>query len=71
LAQLLEPIQRYCVTHDQPPLTVLVVKIGSGMPGKGFTAVPDFDLRPQDVPIAQEKVYGHEWPPAPTPEQFA
>ncbi|HLA78808.1 MAG TPA: hypothetical protein VJU18_14620 [Vicinamibacteria bacterium] len=38
LGQLLEPIQSFCLLHDLPPLTVLVVQEETGLPGSGFTA---------------------------------
>lgn len=37
LGQLLEPVQSYCLTHEIPPLTAIVVQQGSGLPGSGFT----------------------------------
>lgn len=38
LGQLLEPIQSYCLIHELPPLTLLVVKEKNRVPGSGFTA---------------------------------
>ena len=64
LAQLLEPIHRYCKQNGHPPLTALVVSGKTGLPGTGFTAA-------QDVPAARELVYEFDWPAAPTPEKFA
>lgn len=37
LGKLLEPIQSYCLLHNLPPLTVLVVQQESGLPGSGYT----------------------------------
>ena len=38
LGQLLEPIRSFCLLHDLPPLTILVVQEETGLPGSGFTA---------------------------------
>ena len=62
LGQLLEPIHSYCIHHKLPPLTVLVVKDGTGLPGSGFSAA-------EDIPAAQSEVFAHDWlgggPPTP------
>ena len=34
--QLLDPIYCYCLQNELPPLTVIVVQQGSGLPGSGF-----------------------------------
>ncbi|ENP8449977.1 hypothetical protein [Vibrio parahaemolyticus] len=53
LAQLLEPIQSYCLLNKLPALTVLVVN-KSGEPGLGFIAA-------KDLPLEQHKVFEHPW----------
>jgi hypothetical protein len=50
----LEHIQQYCVSNDLPPITVLVVRKGSGKPGSGLTAAEDVDSE-------RERVYAHAW----------
>lgn len=50
----LDPIQRYCLDNDLPPLTSLVVSKGTGVPEHGFSAAGD-------VPRAQAEVYGYDW----------
>ena len=59
LAQLLDPIQSYCIIHKLPALTVLVVN-KSGEPGTGFIAAAD-------VPKEQQKVFNFDWLEAKTP----
>src|SRR6476646_1452093 len=54
LGQCLEPIKSYCLVHDLPPLTVLVVSEKTGMPGVGFVAA-------QDVPRAQQSAFTVDW----------
>jgi len=54
LGSCLEPIQSYCLVHDLPPLTILVVSEHSGMPGVGFIAA-------QDIPSAQQQVFRFDW----------
>ena len=51
LGQLLEPIQSYCLIHNLPPLTLLVVQRETGLPGSGFTGVgaPEFARSQADV----------------------
>jgi len=36
LGPVLEPIQSYCIERRLPPLTILVVKADTGLPGSGF-----------------------------------
>ncbi|HEX6101249.1 MAG TPA: hypothetical protein VF432_33340 [Thermoanaerobaculia bacterium] len=62
----LEPIQSYCLVHDLPALTVLVVGESDGMPGSGFTGA-------ENVPAAQAAVFRHDWTrtPVPKPEELA
>jgi alkylated DNA nucleotide flippase Atl1 len=54
LGNLLEPIQAYCVQHELPPLTALVVSSTTGMPGTGFTAA-------SEVPKALQDVFSFDW----------
>lgn len=66
LGQLLEPIQSYCLIHDLPPLTILVVSSESGLPGVGFIAA-------KDIPKTQQVVFDFDWLAhgAPSPETLA
>ena len=54
LGQLLDPIQTYCLARELQPLTILVVKQESGMPGIGFIAA-------QDIPKTQIAVFSYDW----------
>ncbi|MCC6398664.1 MAG: hypothetical protein IT282_16740 [Bacteroidetes bacterium] len=54
LGKMLEPIQTFCEKKKIPPLTVLVVKEKSGMPGTGFIAAAD-------IPEARMRVFGSDW----------
>lgn len=65
LGQLLEPIQSYCLVRALPPLTILVVKSKSGMPGTGFVAAAD-------IPKHQQEVFNFSWlrHTAPSPEKL-
>ncbi|RKT43841.1 hypothetical protein [Thiocapsa rosea] len=56
LGQLLEPIQSYCLIWDLPPLTILVVKQESGLPGAGFTGASASDLARK-----QMEVFAFDW----------
>jgi hypothetical protein len=56
LGQLLEPVQSYCLVHDLPPLTILVVKQDSGLPGSGFTGATASAFGE-----AQMKVFAFDW----------
>ena len=51
---MLSPIQNYCLNRDKPPLTILVVKDKSGIPGDGFIAA-------KDIPQAQQEVFAYDW----------
>src|SRR5688572_2528889 len=53
LGQLLEPIQSYCLIHELPALTSVVVK-DSGYPGLGFIAA-------EDVPAEHQRVFAYDW----------
>lgn len=63
LAQLLEPIQSYCLLHKLPALTVLVVN-NEGRPGTGFIAA-------ENVPAEQQRVFRHDWQEEATPQPEA
>lgn len=65
LGQLLEPIQSYCLINRLPPLTILVVRGDTGLPGVGFVAA-------QDIPRTQLEVFSFDWLEhgAPSPEQL-
>lgn len=56
LGQLLEPIQSYCLVHDLPPLTLLVVQRETGLPGSGFTgaSAPEFARK-------QAETFAEDW----------
>jgi len=54
LAQILGLIMIYCQTNELPPLTVLVVNQGTGLPGEGLTTV-------EDLPRDREAVYRQAW----------
>lgn len=56
LGQLLEPIQSFCLVSDLPPLTLLVVKKGTGVPGEGFTGASPTELESQ-----QRRVFAFDW----------
>lgn len=64
LGQLLEPIQSYCLLKRLPPLSILVVQEGTGIPGTGFIAA-------ENIPSSQALVFAEEWPPCPKPADFA
>jgi len=55
LGQLLEPIQSYCLLKKLPPLTILVVQKGSGLPGPGFS------MNGADRARACMDVYEYDW----------
>jgi hypothetical protein len=54
IGKMLEPIQAYCLKKERPPLTILVVKDESGIPGDGFIAA-------KDIPRAQQEVFAFDW----------
>jgi len=54
LGRLLEPIQSYCLQEELPPLTILVVRKDTGIPGVGFIAA-------EDIPGTQAKVFAYDW----------
>ena len=65
LGQSLEPIQSYCLLKKLPPLTILVVREDTGLPGTGFVAAAD-------IPKTQITVFAHDWlaKGAPSPEDL-
>ena len=54
LGRQLGHIMFFCDQHDLPPLTVLVVNSGTGLPGDGF----DVD---DDLHAMREKVFAYNW----------
>jgi alkylated DNA nucleotide flippase Atl1 len=54
LAQILGIVMRYCEENKLPPLTVLVVKKGTGKPGTGLTTI-------EEVNRDRESVFGFGW----------
>jgi hypothetical protein len=66
LGDYLEPIQSFCLIHELPPLTVLVVQEASGVPGPGFSAS-------RDIPRSQAEVFAKDWlnMRVPKPEDLA
>lgn len=54
LAQILGLIMTYCKNEQLPPLTVLVVRQETGLPGEGLTTV-------EDLPRDREAVYRYAW----------
>ncbi len=66
LGRLLEPVQSFCLKHQFPPLTALVVSSESGRPGSGYTAG-------SDVPAMQQRVFALDWLKVgcPSPEELA
>lgn len=55
----LEQIQTYCLANGLPPLTMLVVSVGTGLPSAGFSAM-DFES-PHDFPLALQKIFAFDW----------
>jgi hypothetical protein len=68
LGMMLEPIQSYCLFEKLPPLTILVVRKETGLPGSGFILSDVSEL-----PKYQIKVIEYDWLKhgCPTPEEFA
>lgn len=54
LAQTLDIIMRYCQRRQLPPLTAIVVRKDTGLPGTGLTT-------PQELNREREAVYSHAW----------
>lgn len=55
---LLEPIMRYCIQEDLPPLTVLVINNETGKPGAGIEW--DTEKYPTEN-IARMAVFKRQW----------
>ncbi len=66
LGQLLEPIQSYCLVKDLPPLTILVVQEGTGIPGSGFSAASANEFSKKQLDVFGWLDHG-----APTPEELS
>jgi hypothetical protein len=49
--RILNPIRHYCLQHDLPPLSALVVRKDSGLPGSGVEA-DEMDI---------DRVYAYNW----------
>ena len=54
LAGMLGRIMMYCEQNNLPPLTILVVNRGTGLPGAGLTS-------PTDLHADREKVFEFDW----------
>jgi hypothetical protein len=54
LAQILGKIMVYCDANNLPPLTCLVVKQDTGIPGSGLSTL-------EDLPRDREAVYRTNW----------
>ena len=61
----LDPIHRYCVRENLPPLSILVVN-GTGLPGKGFTA-----WEPERFGEGRELVFNYPWASRSNPFHYA
>lgn len=55
----LDPIQSYCVEHGLPPLTILVVQQGTGLPGAGFKAASALEFAKQQLAVFEFDWLGH------------
>jgi len=64
LGQALYQIQDYCKKHNLPPLTAIVVKSKTGLPGSGLPL--------NNFPETLEQVISHDWLGAkcPKPNDF-
>lgn len=50
----MDPIMRYCIHNDLPPLTILVVGDTTGSPGEGLQLSGDENAE-------RERVFKHNW----------
>ena len=57
LAHPLGYIMNYCLNHDLPPLTTLVINQETGAPGAGLTAIQEYD----SLDLARIAVFDYEW----------
>ena len=55
LASILGHIAFYCIDHDLPPLTAIVVGKRGGKPGE------EIPIDPATIDEEREKVYRHDW----------
>jgi hypothetical protein len=64
----LELITRWCHNHSLPVIASLVVEKATGMPAPGFG-----EIRKDEVPREQERVWAFDWYgiPPPTIEELA
>lgn len=56
VGRALGPIQDFCIDHDMPPLTAIVIGKTSRVPGDGFIA---WDI--DDLPRALDVVFDKDW----------
>lgn len=54
MSQFLGPIMWLCEDNGWPPLTVLVVNQGTGLPGEGLTTI-------ENVNTDREQVFNFDW----------
>lgn len=54
LGRFLEPIQSYCLVHELPPLTCVVVSSKTGHPSDG-------NIEAANALDAFRRVFGHDW----------
>jgi hypothetical protein len=67
LPNLLDPVHEYCVLRKLPPLTILVVREDTGLPGSGFRAASA-----KEYAKGQLDVFDFDWIShgAPTPGEL-
>jgi len=63
---ILDLIQNYCLEEKLPPLTVLAVNQGTGLPGLGFIA---WDV--DNLEQGRQQVFSHPWSSFKNPFTFA
>lgn len=68
VSQPLGPIMRYCIKHNMPPLTSIVINEQSGLPGDGLWEAES----PTEMFKAQARVFVFDWfkEDAPKPSDF-
>lgn len=68
LAHPLGHIMNYCLAHELPPLTALVINQETGAPGAGLTALQSYG----SLDLARIAVFDYEWYKVipPTIEEF-
>jgi hypothetical protein len=62
LGRLLEPIQSHCILQGLPPITSIVVRARTGLPGEGFIAA-------DNLPRAQAETFLYDWLACPVPSR--